>query len=129
MSCNADIETEVKYNVLSIPLQAVTVRDTKGIDKTPDVDEDAEGFGAGKVEKEKDNEKIKPKTVVFVYEDGKAKKTSIETGISDKGSIEVINGLKEGAMLISCPFSAVNKELQGGEAVEVDTNFYKFKNK
>ena len=56
--------------------------------------------------------------VVFVFEDGKAVKTVVETGISDFDRIEILSGLKEGQSIISGPFLAVSKRLEDGEEVD-----------
>lgn len=132
MSCNADIQTDVRYDVPAVPLQAVTVNKTEGFDATPDVDESAEGGpGFGKVSEEKETEtkKSDPDMLVFLYENGKAVRKVVKTGISNKGSIEITEGLSEGDSVISGPFSLINNTLKGGEEVEIDSNFYNFKAK
>ena len=41
------------------------------------------------------------KAYVYVYEDGKAKKVSIEVGINDDDNVEVTGGLSEGDLVVS----------------------------
>lgn len=114
MSCSVDIITETKNNILAVPLQAVTVRDSK-INRQPDINEDF------------DNKEIKnsnseiPKSVVFIYENGKAILKNVETGISDKGFIEIKSGLEEKQKIIIGPFMAVSKQLQDSTKVIIDT--------
>ncbi len=125
MSCNVDIQTETRYNVLSVPLMAVTTR-TKGIDRTPDVEEDLE-FGTRKSSGENGvRKKEKPQTIVFVKDGNKAKIRKVETGISDKGFMEIKSGLKKGETIISGGYSAVSKELKDGSSIQVDTASSKF---
>jgi HlyD family secretion protein len=116
MSCNVDISTETKYNVIAVPLQAVTVRDNK-LDANPDLILKKPG--------EKDVNTTKkverPQSVVFVNDNLKAKMVKVETGISDKGFIEIISGLNESDEIISGSYMAVSKELSDGTVVKMDT--------
>jgi HlyD family secretion protein len=114
MSCSVDIITETKNNVLAVPLQAVTVRDSK-INRQPDVNEDFD-----KKEVKNSNSEM-PKSVVFVYKDGKAILKNVETGISDKGFIEIKSGLVENEKIIIGPFMAISKQLQDSTKVIIDT--------
>ncbi len=125
MSCSVDIITETKNNVLAIPLQAVTVRDAN-LNRQPDV-ETATG---PKEEIEKPKSKEKPQSVVFLYKNGTAKLQNVETGISDKGFIEIMSGINDGDKIISGPFMAVSQLLNDGSVVKIDsTMMNKFKKK
>ena len=55
--------------------------------------------------------------VVFRFEDGKAVKTLVTTGISDFERIEILSGLEKGDKVISGPFLAVSKRLKDGDNV------------
>lgn len=126
MSCNAEIETETKRNVLSVPLQAVTIRDPRleGIENDKD---------DRQIQKVDENEKVhkveRPPSVVFKKEGNKAKLIKVETGISDNGFIEITNGLSEGEEIISGSFQAVSKLLKDGADIKIDTVAKKFKKK
>jgi len=124
MSCNTEIATETKYNVLSVPLQAVTIREDD-INRSPDVKEDV-GMMRKEEDDDKKNEKIKPQSVVFVKDNNKAKLVKVETGISDEGIIEITKGLKNGETIISGSYQAVSKLLEDGSIVEVDSSYKKF---
>jgi len=113
MSCDADIETETKENVLSVPIQSVTAR-VKDIPKPEEEDEEESG-----VVRAKNNKQSKPKEVVFVTENGKAKMIEVKTGISDDTYIEVVSGLKGGEEVVSGPYRAISKELEDGKTVSV----------
>ena len=126
MSCNVDIQTETHYNVLAVPLMAVTTRSDTG--NNPDANGD-NGFGARKVnDEDKIKKKVKPQTIVFLKDGNKAKKKKVETGLSDKGYIEITSGLKKGDAVISGGYSAVSKELKDGSEIAIDTASKKFKN-
>jgi HlyD family secretion protein len=124
MSCNTEIATETKYNVLSVPLQAVTIRE-KDFDRSPDVREDV-GMMRKEEDKDKKNGKEKPQSVIFVKDGNKAKMVKVETGISDEGIIEITKGLKDGETIISGSYQAVSKLLEDGSVVEVDSSYKKF---
>lgn len=125
MSCSVDIITETKHNVLSVPLQSVTVRDDK-LNRQPDIDESK---GPQEEEKKVVN-KDKPQSVVFIYNNGTAKMNKVETGISDKGFIEIISGLNENDKIISGPFMAVSQLLKDSSLVKIDSTMSnKFKKK
>jgi len=117
MSCNVDIETETHRDVLSVPLQAVTVRDT-AFNSMPDV----QGSRLTKTDDEKVKRAVKrPPSVVFLNDKLKAKMVKVETGLSDRGYIEIKSGLEEKAEIISGSFQAVSRELQDGSLVKIDT--------
>lgn len=114
MSCNADIETETVKDVISVPIQSVTAR--------TNVPEDNDST---KVEKTKDGETQKsmmkkPKEVVFLADNGKAKMVAVETGISDDNFIEIKSGLKDGEVVISGSYRAISRELENGSIVRVE---------
>ncbi len=114
MSCDADVETETKFNVVSVPIQSVTAR----MDKP----QGGEGGGpSGNQEGSNGTTKkiSKPKEVVFVAEDGIAKKVEVETGISDDTYIEVVSGLVGGEKVVSGPYRAISKELSDSSKVRV----------
>jgi HlyD family secretion protein len=50
----------------------------------------------------------------------KAKMLKVKTGISDRGFIEIIEGLSEGEEIISGNFMAVSKLLKDGTKIRVD---------
>ncbi len=117
MSCNVEIQTQTKQNVLAVPLQAVTVRDTAANFK--EVDESA---SIQKKDDEESKQKIKrPPSVVFVKDGDKVKSKYVKSGISDKGFIEIIDGLKEGEVIVSGNYMAVSKLLKDGSKIKVDS--------
>ena len=91
MSAAVDIITRVEENVLTLPIQAVTTREK----------EDNGGFDE----------------VVFLFDNGKAKKTKVQTGIQDDRYIQITEGLSEGQEVITGPFSAVARRLSDGSEV------------
>ena len=116
MSASADIRTEKKFNVLSLPIQAVTVkRDT--INKQDSITAD--------------NMNKEPEEVVFTYENGQVTMKKISTGIQDNNYIEITEGLNENDEVVVAPYNLINKTLKNGSAVNIvdKEDLYKKKKK
>jgi HlyD family secretion protein len=113
MTASADIQTNTKENVLSVPLNAVTTREK----------------GSGDVKKSKtddgpsnsdpaDDEAVEE--VVFVIgKDKKVKRVKVKTAIQDLNYIEIVEGLNEGDQVVTGPYNTVSKILKDGNMVEV----------
>ncbi len=115
MSCNVEIQTETRHNVLAVPIQAVTARDTT-MEDSPDV---AEKRGPRKMEEENDKAfKKKPDPVVFIKDGNIARMIKVKTGISDKDYYEIISGLKEKQEIISGSFMTVSKLLKDSAKIK-----------
>ncbi|MCF8224617.1 MAG: efflux RND transporter periplasmic adaptor subunit [Bacteroidales bacterium] len=120
MSATADIQTEVRTNVYSIPVQAVTTR----VPIDQEEENGSEEGGGNKKDgsdtnlKTETGEKEKI-TVVFVVDDGKAVMKPVKTGIQDNTYIETLEGLDPDAEVIIAPYSAISKDLSDGTAIEV----------
>ena len=114
MSCDADIKTEKKVNVLSVPIQSVTAR----IPKKADVLEEEDSTKTNNADERK--EKLKPVEVVFVEDGNLAKMVEVKTGISDDTYMVIESGLEEGQMIISGPYKAISKELDDSTKVKIN---------
>jgi HlyD family secretion protein len=90
MGGNIDIITKQKKDVLKIPLTAIQKRLING------------KFTRG----------------VFIYKNEKAHFKQIKTGISGEDDIEATDGLKEGDIIISGPYSKLRK-LKDGDRVKL----------
>lgn len=117
MSCTADIETETIENILSVPIQSVTTRSDAPKMDMPSGDGEDEGIIQVKTDKK---ENIKPKEVVFLIKDGKAKLVEVETGLSDDNYIAVLKGLEGGEQVVSGSYKAISRELNDGLQVRVE---------
>jgi HlyD family secretion protein len=114
MSCNANIETETVSDVLSVPIQSVTAR--------TDVPVKNDSSKAEKKE-ETENDMMKnkkPKEVVFLVNDGKAKMVVVETGISDDNYLEIKKGVETGDEVISGSYRAISRELEDGSIIRIE---------
>jgi HlyD family secretion protein len=124
-TCTAEITTATRDNVLSVPIQATTVRevvlDEKGtIVREPANDGKRRPRGnAVQASELKAGHSRKELEGVFVVRDGKARFEAVKTGIAGEKYFEVISGIKEGDQVIVGPFSSV-RELRDGAAVKVE---------
>ena len=119
MSMTADIETETKQNVLSVPIQSVTTRAPK-----PERPEGGEGEGGGAVlvsgTGQRPRAEAKPKEIVFVVDNGVAKAVEVKRGIANESYVEIVEGVAEGVEVVSGSYKAINRELEDGAKVRVD---------
>jgi HlyD family secretion protein len=115
MTASVEILTTRKDNTLSVPLAAVTTRN-EGMETDG---EKREGPPAENVQNTPARpEKKTDKTVVFVVENGVAKKVEVKTGISDYDNIEILSGLSDSSVVVKGPFLAVSKRLKDGDRVK-----------
>jgi HlyD family secretion protein len=121
MNASADIKTNIKNNVIAIPIIAVAARDEN--------DENGDKKLAAQTSEENDNDTegtvVAPdelKEIVFVLnKEGKVEMRTVKTGIQDINNIEILSGLKEGEQVVSAPYNAVTKTLRTGTKVKVVT--------
>jgi HlyD family secretion protein len=119
MSAMVDINTNIAKDVLSAPILAVTTRDK---DKQTLTGKKAKKENtADKDDDEINKNKEKLEQVVFIYNNGTAKLTKVETGIQDDNYIQIKSGLKEGDEVISGPYSTVSKLLRDGQTIKKTT--------
>lgn len=124
MSATVDIRTQTVFDVVSVPIQAVTVReieedtvangaesDTTATEIQEEQNPDSERQSAG----QQDNYK----RVVFVVDDGVARQRVVQTGISDNRFIQIQSGLQAGEEVVTGSYRILSRELNDGDAVEV----------
>jgi HlyD family secretion protein len=124
-TCTADITTATREDVLSIPIQATTVRelvyDEKGnIVKEPEADPKKKRPGAKAAVAELKKGQTKKETEgVFLIKDGKALFAPVKTGIAGEKYFEVLSGVKVGDEVITGPFNSV-RDLKDGSPVKLE---------
>jgi len=117
LSCTAKITTATRKNVLTIPIQALTVRQKGQLEPKP-----ADPKAAPVVTKlDPAAEKAKKEEVqgVFVVNGGKAVFKKVETGITGATDIEVLNGLKEGDQIVTGTYQVI-RTIANEAQVKVD---------
>lgn len=120
MSCSVDIITETKKDIIAVPLRAITVRLGNESGSRGQKPQSEQGNSSKSDDAPKSSPNKKPPTIIFMYENGIVKQKKIKTGISDKGFIEVTDGLNEGQTFVSGSYQMVSKVLQEGMKVTVE---------
>jgi HlyD family secretion protein len=119
MSMTADIETMTKQNVLTVPIQSVTTRAPKVEVKTGQSDGQS-GMVLTSGQSQKTKNENKPKEIVFVVDNGVAKAVPVKRGIASDQYVEIVDGVSEGAQIVSGSYKAINRELEDGAKVRIE---------
>ena len=117
LSCTAKITTATRQNALTIPIQALTVRQKGDLEPQP-----ANGKAPiVPVKLTPAEEKARKEEVqgVFVVANGKAEFRKVDTGITGATDIEVLNGLKEGDQIITGTYQVI-RTVKNEAQVKVD---------
>ncbi|MEM1125870.1 MAG: efflux RND transporter periplasmic adaptor subunit [Bacteroidota bacterium] len=110
MSGTIDVFTHTVFDVVAVPIQAVTVRDLNKV-------------RADSTEAEETNAAIAVedlRKVVFITDGTEARMLEVETGIADDTHIEIRSGLEGTEEVIIGPFRAVSRELEPGSTTRLD---------
>ena len=122
MSATVDIQTERKENVLTLPIQAITIQvDSSKTDMAMKSGNEAEKKpeGASSGVDTKKSATDKPKEVVFVVtKNNKVKHYAVKTGIQDDSYIEIISGLTDSMDVVIAPFSVISRRLKDSVLVQ-----------
>ena len=113
LSCSVKITTATRDKALTIPIQALTVRQ-KG-DLEPPAKAGVQAATTPAAEKAKKEEL----TGVFVVAGGKAEFRKVDTGITGSTDTEVLNGLKEGDEIVTGSYRVI-RTLRNGARLKVD---------
>jgi HlyD family secretion protein len=127
-TCTAEITTATKKQVVSVPIQSMTVRELTFDESGNIVHEQRPprarfSFGRPQTAQTtpvssplKPGQKREEREGVFVMKDGKADFVEVKTGIAGERYLEVLTGLKEGDQVITGPFDSV-RGMYVGDAV------------
>ena len=110
MSATADIIVSEKEDVLTLPIQCITMRDIERAMK--------QAAGEEVSSLRKNNDALKE--VVFKVDGNTAHLSEVKTGISSDTEIEIESGVEEGQEVICGPYKTLHKEMAEGQSVEVD---------
>ena len=118
MSCQATISTERKDDAVVVPIQAVTVRSQRELEKREGGAPPPEVMGAGRAGPGKDARREAMRKVVFVVEGGVARARVVETGLASESEIEIVSGVRAGEQLVEGPYKVLSRTLEDGKRVE-----------
>jgi HlyD family secretion protein len=148
MSVTAEIETEYRTNVLTVPLASVTTRPMKSAPKADPpntggtnatasatsgtnaavstnnvvVTNSVAGTNTGKTagkSASKSNEATKPTDVVFAVAGDRVKAVPVKIGICDDNYWEITDGLTNDQEIVSGGYRAIGRDLQDGSKIHV----------
>ena len=128
-TCTAEITTATKKNVVSVPIQALVVRemlfDQNGaLVHEPPPQRPRRFFGRPAVEptvtaaEPPPGHERREAEGVFVLRDGRAVFVPVKIGIAGERYFEVLEGVKPGDRVVTGPFASV-RQLADGEAVRI----------
>ena len=118
LSSTAKITTASRENVLTIPIQALTIRANADLEKMRQENGAVQAAAPTGVTKEKKTEEVQG---VFVIRNKKAEFVPVETGISGTTDVEVLNGLREGDEIITGSYKVL-RTLKPGASVKIDNS-------
>jgi HlyD family secretion protein len=136
MSVTAEIETEYRTNVLTVPLASVTTRPMPPTPSSPaktggtnatatasNTNAVAETNDVAVTNKDKASVKLapaaKPTDVVFVVEGDHVKAMPVKIGICDDNYWEITDGLTNDEEIVSGGYRAIGRDLQNGSKIHV----------
>ncbi len=132
MSANTNIITDVRKNILTIPIQSLTVR-AEGYDKAVDEKEKVSKEFDEKKKYRMDKQKKEMIELVFVVKDEPAGEKEIrgkkgpfavakpvKVGISSETHYEIITGLEEGNKIVSGSYKAISRDLKHNSSIKLN---------
>jgi len=118
LSTTAKITTATRSNVVSVPIQALTLRTKEQIEQQNNPPGSVHA-AAPSTELASKNKKKDEVQGVFVIRDKKASFVPVTTGITGTSDIEVLDGLKEGDEVITGSYKVL-RTLRPGSSVKID---------
>lgn len=140
MSATVDIQTQIAYDVVTVPIQAVTVRDfakdgqergtgrgaakdrgrggeAQGTDQGGEASQSTSTGSAGSADAPKEDFR----RVVFVVSADSVQRVEVKTGISDNSHIQILSGIDEGVEVVIGSYRTLTRELNDGDKVEIQS--------
>ncbi len=118
LSCTAKVTTATRKNIVTIPIQALTVRQRGDLEpkKTAGAGSPEAAVKLDPVAEKARKEELQG---VFVVANGKAEFRKVETGITGATDIEVVSGLNEGDQIITGTYQVI-RTIANDAQVKVD---------
>lgn len=113
MSASVEIQTDKQKDVLSVPIQSVTVQEDD--DKKAKTKKSSKQKASGSSSKQTQE----VQEIVFVLQEDTVAISEVNTGIQDDQYIQILSGLSNGEEVISGPYRAITRQLKGGSEVRV----------
>ncbi len=107
LSATSEIVTDQRAGVLSIPIIALTVRESGELEAIPQESSEAQAAADAASGQRKDVEGV------FVLRDGTAHFVPVEVGIAGAEHFEILSGLAEGDSVVAGPYEAIRNLTEG----------------
>jgi HlyD family secretion protein len=117
LSCTAKITTATRQNVLTIPIQALTVRQKGDLEPKPKNGKAAQA--AAPVDPVAEKARKEELQGVFIISGGKAQFHKVETGITGATDIEVLDGVKPNDEIITGTYQVL-RTIKNEAEVKID---------
>ena len=118
LSCTAKITTATRANAVTIPIQALTIRQRGDLEQ-PKPGSSSSAQAATKPDPAAEKARKEEIQGVFVVSAGKAEFRKVETGITGATDIEVLNGLQPGDQIVTGSYQVI-RTIKNGTQVKVD---------
>ena len=118
LSCTAKVTTATRSNAVTIPIQALTIRQRGDLEQ-PKPGSTATAQAAAKPDPAAEKARKEEIQGVFVVTAGKAEFRKVETGITGATDIEVLEGLKPGDQIVTGSYQVI-RTIKNGAMVKVD---------
>jgi HlyD family secretion protein len=118
LSCTAKVTTATRSNAVTIPIQALTIRQRGDLEQ-PKPGSTSTAQAATKPDPAAEKARKEEIQGVFVVNAGKAEFRKVETGITGATDIEVLNGLKPGDQIVTGSYQVI-RTIKNGALVKVD---------
>jgi HlyD family secretion protein len=118
LSCTAKVTTATRSNAVTIPIQALTIRQRGDLEQ-PKPGSTSTAQAATKPDPAAEKARKEEIQGVFVVNAGKAEFRKVETGITGATDIEVLNGLKLGDQIVTGSYQVI-RTIKNGALVKVD---------
>jgi len=119
LSTTAKITTATRSNVVTIPIQALTVRQQSDLEAAASENGSVQAAAPQKdASKDRKNDEVQG---VFVIRNKKSEFVPVQTGIAGTTDIEVLSGLKEGDEIVTGSYKVL-RTMKPGTSVKVDNS-------
>jgi len=119
LSCTAKIVTATRHDVLSIPIQALTVRQKGELQDAAAAKKKLKDSGQAPLDLASEKQRKEEVTGIFVIANQKAEFRKVETGITGSTDIEVLSGVQPGEQIVIGSYQAI-RTMRPGSRVKVD---------
>ena len=119
LSCTAKIVTATRKDVLSVPIQALTVRQKGDLEDAAADKRKQKDSGQAPLDLAAQKQRKEEITGVFIIVNQKAEFRKVETGISGSTDIEVLSGVQPGEQIVIGSYQAI-RTMRPAARVKVD---------